>query len=255
METATASRDDCVPGGDLRPALYRTILTRRDVRSQFLPDPLPDAVLSRLLTAAHFAPSVGFMQPWSFIVIRAPEVKTRIKMLFETANAEAAGMFADERAQTYRRLKLEGIMESPVNLCVTCDRERAGPVVLGRTHNPEMDVYSTVCAVQNLWLAARAEGVGVGWVSIMDHGDLRQVLGIPDHVVPVAYLCLGYVSEFLARPELEAKGWRARLPVDGLVGFDRWQGAARAGDEPFLSQLRHDQEAAQSAGGLDLTRK
>jgi len=152
---------------DERAAVYRAIFERRDCR-HFVPGPIADDVLGRLLVAAHHAPSVGFMQPWNFLVIRSAEVRARIKAAFEASNGEAVGRFEGDRAETYRALKLEGICESAVNLCVTCDRSRNGPVVLGRTSQPEMDLYSTVCAVQNLWLAARAEGVGVGWVSIID---------------------------------------------------------------------------------------
>ena len=219
-----------------RAGLYHAIFNRRDVRGQFVPDAVPDDVLARVLTAAHFAPSVGFMQPWSFLVITDPAVKARMHEDFIAANAEAAALFEDERQAAYRRLKLEGIREAPVNLCVTCDRDRCGPVVLGRTHMPAMDLYSTVCAVQNLWLAARAEGLGVGWVSILHPERLRELLGIPERVVPVAYLCLGYVSHFNARPELETSGWRARLPLEELIHFDRW-GNGGEGSAPAASLL------------------
>jgi 5,6-dimethylbenzimidazole synthase len=218
-----------------RAAVYRCIATRRDVRSQFLPDPIPDAVLARLLRAAHHAPSVGFMQPWDFILVRDLAVKRRIHEAFCIANAEAAAMFEGERAAAYRALKLQGILEAPLGLCVTCDRGRAGRLVLGRTHQPEMDVYSAVCAVQNLWLAARAEGVGVGWVSILRHEDLRAALGIPAAILPIAFLCLGYVSAFLPEPELESAGWRKRLALRDLVWLDRWQG--RDGAESLLPLL------------------
>lgn len=205
-----------------RAAVYRAIFSRRDVRGQFLADPIPDEILARLIVAAHHAPSVGFMQPWSFIVIRDPGVKRRVHGLFQKANAEAAAMFPDERRAAYLTLKLQGILDAPVNLCITCDRERAGPVVLGRTHVPNMDLYSTVCAVQNLWLAARAEGIGVGWVSIYHEVELKSVLGIPEHVVPVAYLCLGWVKELYRQPELQAGGWRNRLAVQDIIHFDSW---------------------------------
>ncbi|MGH6853987.1 MAG: 5,6-dimethylbenzimidazole synthase [Aestuariivirga sp.] len=205
-----------------RDAVYRAIFTRRDVRSQFLPRPIPAETLQRLLLAAHHAPSVGFMQPWNFIVITAQDTKTAIKSAFAKANGEAARLFENERLALYSALKLEGIGEAPINLCITCDRERGGPVVLGRTHNRDTDIYSTVCAVQNLWLAARAEGLGVGWVSIFNDADLRRILGLPDHVVPVAYLCLGYVEELHQTPELEAVGWRKRLDMQSLVFSDRW---------------------------------
>ncbi len=205
-----------------RAALYRAIFERRDVRSQFLPDPIPEETLARLLNAAHHAPSVGFMQPWNFLVIRDPGQKRRVKQAFLRANAEASLMFGAERRALYSALKLEGIEDAPVNLCVTCDRERAGPVVLGRTHDAATDLYSTVCAVQNLWLAATAEGLGVGWVSIVDPKDLRAILGIPDRIVPVAYLCVGRVAERFSGPELEARGWRKRLDLQSLVFADRW---------------------------------
>lgn len=204
-----------------RSAVYRAIFERRDCR-KFLPDPIPETLLARLLVAAHHAPSVGFMQPWNFLIVRSMDVRRRIKAAFERANAAAAAQFPDERGRLYQSLKLEGILESPLNLCVTCDRSRHGPVVLGKTAQPEMDLYSTVCAVENLWLAARAEGVGVGWVSIIEPADLHVILGIPEAVVPVAYLCLGRVAEFPPEPELERQGWLARMDLAPLVFEDRW---------------------------------
>ncbi|WP_298372043.1 5,6-dimethylbenzimidazole synthase [Azospirillum sp.] len=213
--------DDAFTGAE-RDALYKAIFSRRDVRGQFLPDPIPEEVLRRILLAAHHAPSVGFMQPWNFLVITDPAVKARIHADFATANEEAANQFDGERRALYSRLKLEGIQEAPVNLLVTCDRERAGPVVLGRTHMPTMDLYSCVCAVQNLWLAARAEGLGVGWVSILHESALKAILGVPERIVPIAYLCVGRVSHFEATPELAIKGWRQRLDLDDLIFRDRW---------------------------------
>lgn len=239
---AAIQGDDTLTEAD-RQGLYRVLLSRRDVRGQFLPDPIPDEVLARVLTAAHYAPSVGFMQPWSFILVRSPEVRGRIKDAFAQANDEAAGMFEGEARDTYRSLKLEGILESPVNICVTCDRDRVGPVVLGRTHIPTMDLYSTVCAVENLWLAARAEGLGLGWVSIISEPALKEILGLPERVVPVAYLCLGRVSHFFAQPELETKGWRRRLPLADLVTLDCWEGER---DEALGQELAKAQARAES---------
>lgn len=206
-----------------REAVYRCIENRRDVRGQFLPDAVPDDVLARLLRAAHHAPSVGFMQPWDFVVVRDSAVKLQIRDAFQRAHLEAADMFDGDRRQTYRTLKLEGIVEAPVGICITCDRSRTGPVVIGRTHQPEMDLYSAVCAVQNLWLAARAENIGVGWVSILQHDDLREALGIPASIQPIAYLCVGYVSHFFQKPELEAAGWLPRTPLRDVVWIDRWR--------------------------------
>jgi len=218
-----------------REALYRTIYSRRDVRGQFTSKPVDVAMLSRILMAAHYAPSVGFMQPWSFIVVRADETKQKIHALFETAHAEATQMFDGEKRETYRNLKLQGILEAPINLCITCDKDRAGPVVLGRTHIPEMDLYSTVCAVQNLWLAARAEGLGVGWVSILDQQRLKEVLGLGPNVEPVAYLCLGHVSHFNDKPDLQKSGWRKRLAADELTHFE---GLGLCADDDFATQLQ-----------------
>lgn len=208
---------------DERSAVYKSIFTRRDVRGQFKPDPIPDEVLARVLTAAHHAPSVGFMQPWNFLLIQSRETKEKIHNLFTQANAEAAAMFEGEKQEIYSKLKLEGILSSPINLCITCDRKRSGPVVIGRTHDMDMDLYSSVCAAQNLWLAARAEGLGVGWVSIFDKQALKEALGLPEQVTPIAYLCLGYVEHFFAKPELESAGWRARLPLEELIKLEHWE--------------------------------
>ena len=203
--------------------LYKAIYERRDVRDHFLPASIPDDVLHKLLDAAHDAESVGFMQPWLFIVVRSTEVNERVKAIFDRANLAAAEVFEGERRQMYSRTKLEGIREAPLNICVTCDPSRNGPHVLGRNTIRETDVYSTCCAIQNLWLAARAEGVGVGWVSIFDPAELRTLLRIPSHVILVAYLCLGYVSDFLPRPQLETLGWLPRLPIDKLIYDDYWE--------------------------------
>lgn len=219
-----------------RAGLYRAIHERRDVRSQFLPDPIAPDVLARLLKAAHHAPSVGFMQPWDFVLIDSIEVRRAVKALYEAANAEAASNYTDERATQYRRLKLEGIVDSPINLCITCDRQRGGPHVLGRNTMLDTDLFSTCLAVQNLWLAARAEGIGVGWVSIVDPAELARVLALPEQVYPVAYLCLGYVSEFLPRPELEMAGWRSRLPLEQLLHGNTWEGAVE--NDALLAALR-----------------
>ena len=205
-----------------RQALYDIIAARRDVRNEFLPDPIAPDALRRILEAAHAAPSVGFMQPWNFILIRDPQKRAAVRAAFSDANEEAAAMFEGDRQASYRSLKLEGITTAPLNIAVTCDRSRGGEVVLGRTHNRDMDIYSTVCAVQNLWLAARAEGIGVGWVSIFRPDDLRRLLHVPEHVEIIAYLCVGYVSELYSRPELAVKGWRQRLDLDSLIMEDSW---------------------------------
>lgn len=205
-----------------RAAVYRAIFERRDVRRHFLPTRIPDAVMMRLLTAAHHAGSVGFMQPWDFVVIRNPTTKRAVKNLFVNANSSASTRYAGAKKDLYRRLKLEGIEESPINLCITCSRRRGGSQVLGRSMVRATDLYSTCCAVQNLWLAARAEGIGVGWVSILDHEKLKRVIGVPKSVTVLAYLCLGYVSKFEEQPDLEAAGWRHRVPVGRLIHDEFW---------------------------------
>lgn len=215
-----------------RTGVYRAIHERRDVRAQFLPDPIPPETLARLLEAAHHAPSVGFMQPWDFLLIDSREVRERVHRIFLRENARAAECHTEERGMLYRRLKLEGILESPLNLCITCDRSRGGEHVLGRHSIVETDLFSTCLAVQNLWLAARAEGIGVGWVSILDPAELADVLGLPTSVYPLAYLCLGYVSDFLDRPELARAGWRQRLPLSERVHGNGWEQGL---DSPALS--------------------
>ncbi|KAF0222820.1 MAG: 5 6-dimethylbenzimidazole [Rhodospirillaceae bacterium] len=243
------TNNDLLPAAALptpeREGVYRAILTRRDTRGEFLPDPIADDVLSRVLIAAHHAPSVGFMQPWSFVVVRDQTVRRRVHDAFQVAHAEAAMMFPADKQDFYRSLKLEGIMEAPVNICITCDRDRAGAVVIGRTHIRTMDLYSSVCAVQNLWLAARAEGLGVGWVSIFDNAVVQQALDIPAGIVPVAYLCLGKVRGYHAQPELQAAGWRPRLPLADLIHFDQW---GRQGQDGHLLDVVRRDQAAVAAG-------
>jgi len=206
-----------------REAVYKAIFARRDVR-RFLSTPIPAEAVERILLAAHHAPSVGFMQPWNFIAIRDPQTKTSIKQAFLSARAQEAERFSGDRKELYLSLKLEGIEEAPMNICVTCDSTRHGPAVLGRTLVPQTDIYSTCCAIQNLWLAARAEGLGVGWVSILSEQRLKEILRIPGHIAVVGYLCVGYPERFEAKPELETVGWLDRLPLRDVVFDEAWDG-------------------------------
>lgn len=208
-----------------RRGLYKAIRTRRDVRTRFLQRPVPEEVLVRILHAAHLAPSVGFSQPWNFILVRSNQTRRKIKESFDAERERSSAMLEGERRSTYDTLKLEGIMESSVNICVTYDPTRFGPFVIGRTSLPQMGVYSVCCAVQNLWLAARSEGVGVGWVSILSNDTVRECLGIPTYVEPVAYLCVGYVEEFSTKPDLETAGWLSRTKLGSVVAFEKWNGA------------------------------
>jgi len=216
---------------DERAAFYRVIETRRDIRA-FRSDPIPEDVLMKILGAAHHAPSVGLMQPWNFIVIHDRTTKARVHTLFLQENEAAASHYQGARAELYRALKLEGIEDAPVNVCVTCDRTRGGPHVLGRNSIIDTDLFSTCCAIENLWLAARVEGIGVGWVSILDNDELRRILGIPDHVVPVAYLCIGHAKEFLDEPELQRRGWARRLPLSSVLFHERWEGEGNGSKHP-----------------------
>ncbi|WP_448569276.1 5,6-dimethylbenzimidazole synthase [Thalassotalea ganghwensis] len=204
-------------------ALYKVIYSRRDVRKNFIDKPIPDAIIKRILNAGHHAPSVGFMQPWDFILVQDAETKQTIKQGYEIAREESSKQFSDDKQETYKSFKLEGILEAPLGICVTCDRSRNGPVVIGKTIKPEMDLYSTVCAIQNMWLAARAENIGLGWVSIIHDSTLREALKIPSNIDIIAYLCLGYVSEFYDKPELEALGWLPRQDIEELIHVERWQ--------------------------------
>src|SRR3984957_13735450 len=205
-----------------RQAVYRAIRERRDVRSGFLPEPMPDDLLGRLLEAAHNAPSVGLMQPWRFIVVRDLEVRQTIHRIFLDANQQALAAYEGEQQRNYAGLKLEGILEAPQNLCIVCDPQSSQGHQLGRRTMPETALYSAVCAVQNLWLAARAEGVGVGWVSILEPNRVRRALEIPEHITLVAYLCLGYVEAFAGVPDLERSGWERRTPLERVLSFDRY---------------------------------
>jgi 5,6-dimethylbenzimidazole synthase len=208
-----------------REAVYRVIAERRDVRRGFLDVPLPEHVIERLLAAAHSAPSVGLMQPSRFIVIRDLGVRKAVHKIFEAANQQASASYMGERREHYSDLKLEGILEAPQNLCILCDQESKRGQGLGRHTMPETALYSTVCAIQNLWLAARSEGVGVGWVSILDPSRLRTLLNIPDHLTLVAYLCLGYVDGFASEPDLERFGWEKRVALNTVVSYDGYSEA------------------------------
>ena len=205
-----------------RESFYKAIYSRRDVRSNFTSEQIDDQVLMRILKAGHHAPSVGFSQPWNFILIKNIETRKKIKESFENEKARSSKLIEDPRRSKYLSYKLEGILESSINVCVTYDPTKSGPFVIGRTSIPETGTFSVCCAVQNIWLAARTEGIGVGWVSILSNETLRDVLNIPDHVVPVAYLCLGHVSKFEPRPDLETSGWLPRLKLDDVIYHEKW---------------------------------
>ncbi len=201
---------------------YKAIYSRRDVRSHFISKPIEDNVLSKILHAAHHAPSVGFSQPWNFILIKDIETKKKIKESFEKEKNRSSKLVEEPKRSKYLSFKLEGILESPVNLCVTYDPTKFGPFIIGRSSIPEAGLYSVCCAIQNLWLSARTEGIGLGWVSILSNETLKETLTLPEHVIPVAYLCLGYVNEFAEKPDLETVGWLPRLELKDVVYFEKW---------------------------------
>jgi nicotinate-nucleotide--dimethylbenzimidazole phosphoribosyltransferase len=200
-----------------REAVYRVIAERRDVRQGFLAEPVPDEVLRRVLEAAHQAPSVGFSQPWDFIVITDRERRERIAALARGHRDDFAADLPGARARAFDRLKIESILDTPVNIAVTCDRTRGGRHTLGRHVQPQTAAFSSVLAVANLWLAARAEGLGVGWVSFFGERELAAELGLPAHLEVIAYLCLGYVTDFAPEPELATAGWARRRPLSWAV--------------------------------------
>ena len=203
-------------------SLYRLMAARRDVRSGFLDKKVADEVLKKILSAALQAPSVGFLQPWDFLIIRSDEIKQKIKSNFLAVKKRESQLFSGEKKALYDELKLEGILEAPVNICVTCDLNRDTANQLGRSEQSQMDVYSTVCAIQNLWLAARMEGLGMGWVSILEEEHLRSVLKLPDSVKIIGYFCIGYVDEFKDEPELESLNWNKRLKLEDLIHHETW---------------------------------
>ena len=205
-----------------RAVVHRVIAERRDVRRGFLEVPVDDEVLLRVLEAGHRAPSVGLSQPWDFLLIR--DVATRRKV-HELATAQrdafAASLPADRRG-AFDGLKIEAILDTPLNIAVTCDPGRGGRHVLGRHADPRTTWFSAAIAIQNLWLAARAEGLGVGWVSFFAPDEVAAVLDLPAHIELVGYLCVGHVEEFAAAPELVRTGWAARRPLAWAVHHEEW---------------------------------
>lgn len=202
-----------------RAAVYRAIAERRDMR-HFRPDPIDPETLHRLLDAAHLAPSVGFMQPWRFIRITDHALRGHIHALVHAERERTAAALAD-RGEAFRKLKVEGILECGELLVVALMDGRESHV-FGRRTLPEMDIASAACAIQNLWLAARAEGVGVGWVSLFEPAALAKLLGIPAGGHPIAILCLGHVQDFYPRPLLETSAWAQRRPLQDLIYENRW---------------------------------
>ena len=195
---------------------------RRDVRgNRFTDEPLSDSVVQQILQVAEISPSVGFSQPWEFVIIRDQQTKQSVADIFETENEQAEKQFTDEKRHHYAKLKLEGILKAPVNIAVFYKPTKGA--VLGQTSMPEMGEYSVVCAVQNMWLMSRVLNVGMGWVSILDPQKIKQLLHAPQKNKLIAYLCLGYVDEFLESPELEQLKWQSRVPLEQAIHKERYE--------------------------------
>ncbi|MDF6041341.1 nicotinate-nucleotide--dimethylbenzimidazole phosphoribosyltransferase [Streptomyces sp. JH14] len=235
----TADRDAApasapAPGYDdaEREAVLRVMRERRDIRNGFRSDPIPHEVLLRVLEAAHTAPSVGHSQPWDFVVIRSAETRRSMHELAQRQREAYAKSLPKGRAKQFKELKIEAILDTPVNIVVTADPTRGGRHTLGRHTQPQMAPYSSALAVENLWLAARAEGLGVGWVSFFDEREMVRALGLPEHLEVVAYLCVGYVDEFPEEPELMQAGWSKRRPLSWVVHEETYGRRALPGEEP-----------------------
>ncbi len=199
--------------------LEEIMLYRRDVRgNKFIQKPVPEEAIQKILMAASLAPSVGFSQPWEFLVIRNAETKSKVVESFEAENIKANALFEGHKKDLYSRLKLEGIKEAPVNIAVYYTSSKKP--VLGQTSMKEAGEYSVVCAIQNMWLMARAMNIGLGWVSIIDPEAVKGILkSSPEHKL-IAYLCIGYVDEFLESPELEMLQWEDRKELQSVVYYD-----------------------------------
>ncbi|WP_157859322.1 nicotinate-nucleotide--dimethylbenzimidazole phosphoribosyltransferase, partial [Streptomyces pathocidini] len=215
-----------------REAVLRVMRERRDIRKGFRTDPVPNDVLLRVLEAAHTAPSVGHSQPWDFVVIRSDETRRAMHELAMRQRDAYAKSLPKGRAKQFKELKVEAILDTPVNIVVTADPTRGGRHTLGRHTQPQMAPYSSALAVENLWLAARAEGLGVGWVSFFDEREMVRALGLPEHLEVVAYLCVGYVDEFPDEPELLQAGWSKRRPLSWVVHEETYGRRALPGAEP-----------------------
>jgi 5,6-dimethylbenzimidazole synthase len=202
--------------------IYDIMYRRRDVRAEFTGAPVPDGTLRRILAAAHAAPSVGLSQPWDFTIVRDPAIRSAFHAHVQRERSVFAETLDGEAADRFARIKIDGVLESSLSIVVTYDPHRGAPAVLGRHAIADTGLYSVCLAIQNLWLAATAEQLGVGWVSFYREPFLRDLIGAPEHVRPIAWLCLGPVRHSHSTPDLERHGWRTRQPLDAVVHHDRW---------------------------------
>ena len=224
-----------------RSALHEIVRARRDIR-RFRPDAVPPEVLERVLTAGHAAPSVGHSQPWRFLVVDDAELRTRAAVMADTERLAQAGQLDHDSARHLLDLQLEGIREAPLGVVVCCDRRTPAAGVLGRATFPDADLWSCACAIENLWLAARAEGLGLGWVTLFRPEELAALLGLPDGVVTLGWLCLGWPDERPPAPGLERAGWSRRSPLEAVVLRNRWPSSDEPAPAP--SRLRAPDQSA-----------
>ncbi|MFB6722485.1 5,6-dimethylbenzimidazole synthase [Kribbella sp. NPDC056345] len=247
--TAAVGRLSSAPGyapGE-RHVVHRVLAERRDVRRGFVDLPIPDDVLTRVLESAHRAPSVGLSQPWDFLLIREIATRRKIHDLAAAQRDAFAASLPAERRKQFDGLKIEAILDTPLNIAVTCDAGRGGRHVLGRHADPRTTWFSVAIAIQNLWLAARAEGLGVGWVSFFEPGEVAAVLDLPAHIELVGYLCIGYVDEFAPAPELVRSGWASRRPLAWAVHQESWGKRGLPGAAP--ASIAEDAERAAARAG------
>jgi len=224
-DATAASQRAADPSGWALPAevgeaLHEVIAARRDVR-RYRPDPVPHDALERVLTAAHRAPSVGHSQPWRFVVVRDATIRDRAALLADRERLRQAKRLEPDAARRLLDLQLEGIREAPLGIVVCCDRRAPAAGVLGRATFPDADLWSCACAIQNLWLAARAEGLGLGWVTLFRPEELAGPVGLPEGVLTLGWLCLGWPDERPPEPGLVRAGWSRRLPLADVILHDR----------------------------------
>ncbi|WP_181642034.1 5,6-dimethylbenzimidazole synthase, partial [Nocardioides massiliensis] len=230
----------------VREGFYDVLGARRDIR-RYRPDPVEPEILDRVLAAGHMAPSVGHSQPWRFIVVSEPATREQAARMADEQRLRQARQMEPEAARRLLDLQLEGIREAPLGLVVACDRRTPAGGVLGRATFPDADLWSCACAIENLWLAARVEGLGIGWVTLFDQQELADLVAVPDGVVTLGWLCLGWPDERPPAPGLERAGWSRREPVSEVVMTERWNEATaappshlRAPDNATVVHVRDD---------------
>ncbi|WP_116113064.1 5,6-dimethylbenzimidazole synthase [Austwickia chelonae] len=223
-------------------ALARIVAARRDIR-RFRPDPVPDELVQQVVASGHLGPSVGHCQPWRFIVVSDPRTRERAAAMADSLRLQQAAGLQEDRAQRLLDLKLEGLREAPLGVVVACDRRAPAEGVLGRASFPDADLWSCACAIENMWLTARAHGLGMGWVTLFRPEELAELLHLPDGVQTLGWLCLGWPDERPPEPGLQRAAWSRRLPLDEVILRERWPQENGRSPEPPLHYLRSPDQA------------